>query len=141
MGVPAVRRRNRRSVGTNEAYNWPDTWIVEMTLATGLVTEVQVEFSYPMVTQPVATSQPFWNFRYWDTSANTTVVTPFVELVVLSQTRQAWLLSSAVSPPGPWQVDIPLAWSNFLPQNGGRVRGYDPQMGTADSVLKLPVWP
>lgn len=141
MGVPSVRRRNRRAVGVAAGFNWPDTYIVSMSLVTGLVTEVQLEFSMPMLTQPLIGSQPFWNFRYWDTSANTTVITPFVELVVLSPTQQAWLLSTALSLAAPWQVEIPLAWDNFRPTNGGRVRGYDPGLGGAASVLNLPVWP
>ena len=141
MSAVSVRRRNRRAVSPNDSYNWPDTFITSMELVTGTVTELQVEFNYPMMTEPHVGSIAFWNFRYWDTSANTTVLTPFVELVVLSETRQAWLLSTALSLSAPWQAEMPLDWDNFRPRNGGRVRGYDPQPATVFSVLNLPKWP
>ena len=140
MGAISVRRRNRRAVGLDASYNWPDCWVIGVQLQTNLTTEAVVEFSQPMVSTPFVGAVPYWNMRYWDTSGNTTVVVPFQELQIVSATQQIWISSAAFSVFAPYSLDLPVEWDNFRPVGGGRVRGYAPAFGPSQAVT-FTVWP
>lgn len=140
MGAISVRRRNRRAVGPAAAFNWPDCWVTVVDIQQGMTTGIVLTFSQPMVTTPHTGNIPYWNFRYWDTSANTTVIVPFDTLEVASPTQQLWSMGITVTPFGPYSVGLPIEWDNFRPVNGGRVRGYAPAFGPSQSVT-FSVWP